>query len=225
VSSENVISHSRELDGKPDRSHLVNSNLAAFKLLSLRNQDAQNTILHRGLNLILIDANREAEGAGELADAAFRDPVLAGRSLLLLLLLGLRNLLGGFRAWGSWLVGIVFDSCFVGVGLACVSDGTRDGGTFDVAGGAGAALIVAFCAAADVEGLRVDELNLDVLLGDSWKLAVELVSGFNFLDVELGLEGLQRAGVVATTSAVVVEFIEEAEEGCEGGFGAEGGER
>jgi len=71
--------------------------------------------------------------------------------------------------------------------------------------------------------LRVDKLDLDVLLVDAWELAVEFVGGFDFLDVELGLEGLQ-SGAVATTSVVAVEFIEEAEEGCEGWLLDQGGE-
>jgi len=79
--------------------------------------------------------------------------------------------------------------------------------------------------AADTEGLRVDELDLDVLLVDSWKLAVELVGGFDFLDVELGLEGLQGGAAGAPTSVVAVEFVEEAEERRERGLGGhQGGE-
>jgi len=91
-------------------SRLVDSDLAALVLLGLGDQDAENAVLHRGLDVVLVDASREAESAGELANAALRDPVLGCRLLWFLLLLGDLRV---FSWWCSGLSGIVFDSGFV----------------------------------------------------------------------------------------------------------------
>jgi len=199
---------------------VVDGDLAALMLLSLRNKDAENAVLHRGLDLILVDASREAEGAGELADAALRDPVLRSRLLGFLLLLGDLRVFGG---WCSGLSGIVLDSCLVG-GCLALSDGASCGGSFDVARGTSSAFIGALGATADVDGLLVDELDLDVLLVNAREFAVEFVGVLELLDIEFGLEGLQSIGAATAGSGVVVEVIQEAEEGCEGGFRNEGGQ-
>lgn len=95
-----------------------------------------------------------------------------------------------------------------------------------MAGGTGAALVGALDVAADAEGLWVDELDVNVFLLDAGEFAVEFVAGFYFFDVEFGLEGFEGGGRSVSAAAVVrVEFVEEAEEWSEGGFGDEGGER
>jgi len=129
--------------------------------------------------------------------------------------------LGVFGRWCSGLSGIVLDSSFVG-GFLALSDCASCGGRFDVAGRRGAAFVGAFDATADADGLLVDELDLDVLLVNAGKFTVEFIGVLDFLDIELGLEGLQRVVAATAGARVVVEVIEEAEEGCEGGFRNEG---
>lgn len=202
------------------KSRSVDGDLAGLGLLGLWNNDAEDAVLHRGLDIVLVDARREAEGAGELANAALGDPVLGSRLLRFLLLL---DDLRVFGRWCSGLSGIVLDSSLVG-GFVALSDCAGCGGRFDVAGRRSATFVGAFDATADADGLLVDELDLDVLLVNAGEFAVEFIGVFDFLDIELGLEGLQ--GVVAATAGarVVVEVIEEAEEGCEGRFRNEWGQ-
>jgi hypothetical protein len=45
-------------------------------LLGLRDDDADDTILHSGLNMVLIDADIEAERLGKLTNPSLRNPVL-----------------------------------------------------------------------------------------------------------------------------------------------------
>jgi len=92
-----------------------------------------------------------------------------------------------------------------------------------VASRTSATFVGALGAAADVDGLLVNELDLNVLLVNAGQFAVEFVGVFDFLDIELGLEGLQSIGGTTVGARVGVEVIEEAEEGCEGGFRDKGG--
>ena len=103
------------------------------------------------------------------------------------------------------------------------------GSVFEKAGGRRAGSESTLCAAADVEGLGVCELDIDVVLVDTGELAVEFVGVAQLLDVKLGVEALHDAAagmvmviVVATFAGggafvVGVEVVEEAEERVEGG--------
>jgi len=201
----------------------VDGDLAARLLLSLRNDDRKNAILHGSMNSILVDTNREGERSREFANAALRNPEL---SLGLLRLLGF--LLGYF---GGGLLGsgfLIFDIGLVILVLTVLTslgDGTRGGWTFDEASGRGTGLIRALGATLDGDGVVIAELDLDVLLLDTGEFAVQLIVVLDLLDVELGVEGLHLAAVTTATSValrVLVEVLEKLEEWVEGGVG--GGE-
>lgn len=55
---------------------LRDGDLAGLVLLSLGDHNREDAVLHGSGDGILVDADREGEGAGELADGALRDPVL-----------------------------------------------------------------------------------------------------------------------------------------------------
>jgi len=192
-------------------------------LLSLRNDNAKNAVLHRSLDSILINANREAEAALEFADGAFRNPV-SGLRLLGLVVGGLGLGVSDLGAGGT-LFTCVFDGGFVGfvVMLTAFSDGASGSGSLDISGGRSTRGVGALSATFDGQGLGVAELDLNVLLLDTGKFAVELVGVLEFLDIELGGEGLQESTVVVAAigscrvAAVVLEVIEQAEERSEGG--------
>jgi len=61
-------------------------------LLRLGDNDAKDTVLHASADSILVDANREGEGAVEFANAALADPVLDFRLFFLGLLLSFGDL-------------------------------------------------------------------------------------------------------------------------------------
>jgi hypothetical protein len=151
-------------------------------LLSLGNNDSENAVLHGSLDIILVNANRESEVARELPNAALREPVLDFRLLwlshgnILVLSFGDLGRCSSILVLDSGLVGVVFDSasCFLG-SVNCSMRSTRLVGALDVA--------------LDREGLGVDELDLDVLLFDAWKFAVEFVNIGQLADVEFGVEG------------------------------------
>lgn len=198
--------------------HLGDGDLAALKFLGFGDHNAEDSILHRSVDLVLVDANRETEGATELADAALRNPVFGSR------LLG--SVLGGgdFSASLIFTFGgaiFVFDGRLMGlfsIGLAAFGDSTCSCGTFDKAGVGSARGIGAFRAAADCQGLSVGELDLDIFLLDTREFAVEFIGIFNLLDIELGVECLQGAAPVVmgiAVAAVLIEVVEKAEERSE----------
>ena len=187
---------------------LLDVDLARFRCLGLRNNNAKNAVLQAGLDEILIDTLWEAEAAMEFTDRALGDPGLVfwlfGR--LGDVFLALR---GGDFGCGLFL-GFVFDGwSFVG------------GGTFDPAlrhrcsfkwfAGFEARLGTAF----DYEGVRVGELDFDVLLVDARKFTVKLIAVAMLVHVELGGEGPD--GGMTTNWAVKVgqALVEHAEERCE----------
>lgn len=119
----------------------------------------------------------------ELADGPLRDPVLEFGPLALLrylLVVGagsdLRGL-GGLFILDAGLVGVLVGFGDAALALVVVAP-------------------VAFTldAAFDDDGVRVDELDGDVLLVDARQLALEFVGVFDFADVELGLEGADGGG-------------------------------
>ena len=66
-----------------------------------------------------------------------------------------------------------------------------------------AGVVLALGAAFDDEGLRVGELDADVLLVDAWQLAVQEVILLLLADVELGCESAQDLRVLAARVAGV----------------------
>lgn len=177
----------------------------------------------------------------ELANRALGDPVAGLRALLLgwrLALLGLGDLGvglsllggvgGGLGGWVGAAHGLVFvlgGRLVVGLGstvrgglLAGFGDLGWLGLTFDGSGGRCAALGVALGAALDGQGLRIGELDVDVLLVDAGEFAVQLVRILTLLDVKAGLEGadsLVEGGTEAAAHGVVGVVVEKAEERCE----------
>lgn len=94
-------------------------------LLSLRDNDAKNAILHASLDRILVNTAREAEGSRKLSNAALRNPVF---SLWLLLLLGLL-IRGSHRGLGLVFIGflLVLDGSFVAALLLLLLTSLSDG--------------------------------------------------------------------------------------------------
>lgn len=210
---------------------LVDSNAAGLMLLRLGNRDVQDTVVEAGRDSILVDTAREAESAGELANGALRDPeLLLGLLVLVLVLLGVLIVLLGNSALLLGLVlgmllGIILDRDLVGlvVMLAALGNSAARLGitVLKVAGRRSAGLVAALDVAGDDDGLRVGELNVDILAIDAWQLAVQLVRVLRLADVELWVEGagadtptLAAVGVRGTLdfAAIVVEVVEETEE-------------
>lgn len=186
---------------------LVDGDLASLILLGLWNDDREDAILHGSLNVVAIDTDRESKRSREFAHAALTDPVL-------LLRLG-RLLLGdlgvfGRSLWSGSVGGIfIFDGGVVirwSLGLFIGS-------------------VSALSTATDDQSLRVCELDVDVFLIDTWKLALQLVCLANLLDVELGSEALHNVAATVVmvligcggASIVGVKVVEETEEWVEGG--------
>lgn len=104
--------------------------------------------------------------------------------------------------------------------LASLSDGAAHRSVLDEASWGSAGGVGALRSAANDHGLRVGELDVNVLLVDARELAVELVGVVGLADIELGLP----AGDVGSATAlaltrVVVKVVKEAEEGSEGSVG------
>lgn len=208
------------------KGNLLNGDFAAFLLLSLWNDNAKNTILHASLDLILVDADREAERSGEFTNAALGDPVLVFRFLRILLLGGFGEFTTGFgTGWNCcififdlWLVNFVF----VFAGLSTIGDSARFGCIFNETSWWSSGSVGALSAATDVEGLLVDKFNLNILLLDAREFAVKFINLTGLLDVELRSETLHNIAaavlrVAVATAAVLVEVVEKTEEGVEGG--------
>lgn len=198
---------------------LGDGDLARLGLLVLRNDNAEQTVLHGGCDIVLVDASWERERARELSNTALRDPELRFRFLGAS---GL-GLLGNFG--GSAFCTFVLDGSLVGLVTIGTLDGTSSWSTFDEASGRGTGLIRALGATLDGDGVVIAELDLDVLLLDTGEFAVQLIVVLDLLDVELGVEGLHLAAVTTATSValrVLVEVLEKLEEWVEGGVG--GGE-
>jgi hypothetical protein len=190
-------------------------------LLGLGHNDTEDTVLKAGRDGILVDACGKVEAARELANAALSKPVLGLVGWLLGLLVLLDDLLEA-RLVGLRL-GLVFDCGLVaGAVLAlALSDGSSGGVTLDGTAGWCAGSVGALDLAANEHGLRLCELDLNVLLVYARELAVELVGFTGLADIKLGLPVLKTgAATLASSSAltgVVVEVIEKAEERVEGG--------
>lgn len=215
-------------------------------LPSLGDDNAQDTILEAGRDVLVLDAGGEVEGAGELADAALGEPVLGVVDrLLLLLLLLLGNFVVGLVvavALGA-LVGDVLPAGLAGLGLLLIldggllrgapgrlgrrllalGDGAAHSGVLEGGGGGVADVVGSLGPSPDDHGLGLGELDADILLAHAGQLAVELVGVSRLADVELGSPGGDRGAAGALVrlalAGVVVKVVEETEERGEGGVG------
>lgn len=195
---------------------LVNSNAPALLLLSLRNSNAQDSILEIRSHSLLVDGSRKAEGPGELAHGALANPELLLGFLFLLLRVSLGDL-------GSLLLGLlgvlVLDGGLVRT-VAIFAVGDRGGGAaaLDEAGWWCAGSVGALGAARDDDGLGLGELDGDVVFLGAGNLSVEFVAGLGLLHVETRGEcgELSRAAAVRLASGrdlvlVAVEVVEQPE--------------
>ena len=205
---------------------LVDGDLASLVFLRLGNHNSEDSVLHGSLDVVGIDADWEGKRTRELANAAFTDPVLLLRLGRLLLPLGDFGVLGrSFRSVGVDGV-FVFDGGVMirwSFGLA-IGDRASGLGRFDETCWWSTRSVGALGAATNHQSLRIGELDFDVLLIDTWKLAVQLVCLPKLLDVELGSEILHVAATLVMVviahggaSIVGVKVVKETEERVEGG--------
>jgi hypothetical protein len=139
--------------------------LAARGLLGLRDPGAENTVLHIGLDAILIDWLSEIEGARKLASAAFGDQELDLILILLVLLILIPSIeLSTGLAGCAPILG-----CALLLLFATLSDGAS--GTLTPTNVAWEC-VGSFDTAPNGEGLGVGELDLNILLIDTRKLTV-----------------------------------------------------
>jgi hypothetical protein len=191
--------------------NLLNGDLLASLLLGLGDQDRQDAVLHGSMNSVLINTDGEAEGAGELANATLRDPVF-----LLMLLVGgggLGVLLGNLGGGGFGI--FVLDGSL----MSLLGDGTFSSGCLDETSGTSAGFVFALSTALDRKSIGVGEFDLDVLLVDAGKLAMEFVSVLDLSEIKLWGEGFQMSasGGAVNIAGVLVELIEHTEERVERG--------
>lgn len=204
-------------DEKRSKLVLVDGNAARFMLLGLGDIDAQDTILEACGDGFLLNSRREVEAPGELANAAFGQPVLGrvsglGGS-------GSSHILGRCASFLGLVLLLVGHSSLVRVALGFF---TLSGGSDRFAIGNGTSgrcsgSVGALDLAADRHGLRVGELDVDILLGNSRKLAMELVSVFDLADIKLGLPRwkmslLGGAGLRAVLARIGVKVVEKTEQ-------------
>lgn len=188
---------------------LLNRDLDAAALsLLLWNEDTEETVLHGSFDSVVVDWLTEGEDTREGADTALRNPVLGGRLWWLLdLLLALAALLnsctGGFLR-------LILDGRLVTLNLLCLSTV----GWFLTRG------VLSLDLAANVQGLGVSELDLDIFLFNAGELAVEFVAGLDLANIELGIEGASKAGALGALTTITVlvgvEVVKKTEERVEG---------
>jgi len=149
----------------------------------LGNHDTQNPILEVGLDSILVHAGGEAESTMELPHRAFGDPILG--PILLLTFAVVRSLAGlsSFPRSTGTFGPFIFNASFV---ASMIRHFARDATAcrLGVVGG-----IFTFDATLDDEGVRVGELDVDVLLFEAGELALEFVGVLMLADIEFGMEG------------------------------------
>lgn len=204
---------------------LVHIDTARLTLLSFGDVNAENAILHLGADVVLIDAGWEVEAAGELADAAFGEPVLGVVLGLVVLLLLFDLTRGRDLGLGSSLgstFGFIFDCGVMALTLGFFSfgDGTAYMSVLNMAGRRCPGRVVALDFAANEHGLRLGELNVNVFLDHSGQLAVEFVGVSDLADIKLGLpvqETCPTAIGLCILARVGVKVVEKTEEGSEGG--------
>lgn len=166
---------------------------------SLGRYDAENPVLERSLDIILVDARREAERAVEFAVGAFSHPISG--FIALLRLSDLAGASGGRDLTVPAILLFVLDRDFLRLGLVA----------------AGAVRGLAVDAAAHDQGVRVGEFNVDVFAVEAGQFAVQLVRALDFAHVEFGLEAAH--GVAAGVGSVGVVIVQKTEDGRELGGG------
>jgi hypothetical protein len=204
----------RKSDPIQARQSLVDGDAARLELLRLGNHNRQDAVFQTGRDGVLVDAGGKVKGAREVSEATLREPVL-----------GLVGVCGGLLLFGLLLDGAI---CRV-LGALVLDCGLERGSAATLLNGCGTRLrgagsVVALGSAADRQGLRLGELDLEVLLGKTGKLSVQLIGIGGFADVKPRLpvgdvraaaRGVVGAGVFSTR--VLVKVLEETEEGAEGG--------
>lgn len=189
-------------------------------LLGLGHDDSQDAVVERSLDVVVVDAAREGEGAREVADAALVDPILVlgllglGSIVLVLGLSGLGDrgvllatlLLLVFHGGLELLVGVCLGGVIV---VRLVGDGAAHGvaGVPEKTGGRVALGMGALDVAADDDRLRVAEVDLHVLLVDTGELPMELVVGLRLLHVEARSEGRDLAATLAGLGLAIAAVV------------------
>jgi len=100
--------------------------------------------------------------------------------------------------------------------LAAFGDGTTRLGCLDGSRWWCARGVLPLNMASNGQGLRVRELDVDVLLLQAGKLTVELIGVRRFLHIELWLEASECRLLWADRAVVGIEVVEETEERGEG---------
>lgn len=207
-------------------SRLLDVNAARLVLLGLGNNNAQDTILELGRDVVLVDTSGEVETARELAEGALGEPVLGLITRLLLDLLGLL-VVGNFGALVSLGLGLILNLGVVRVLVLVVTLALANSalglGALDEASGRSAGSVCALSLAADGHGLRLSEFNVDVFLGHARELSMKLVGLASLANIELGLPVGEAAStgttVLLSLTRVAIEVVEETEEGSKGSIG------
>jgi len=209
--------------------HLLNVDALALRSSSLRDDNAEDAVLETGLHRVLVDTGRESEGTREAAAGHLANPVARLRLLwLLLLLLGHFGGLA-FGALGCvWVgaghLGLVLDSRLVVVLAFAFGDLALLSLAFDEASWRLAFFVDVMGLTLDGQGLWVGELDVDVLLLDARKLAMQLIGILVLRNVEFWLERAKATGEGRWTKAtgasggadrMVGVFVEESEHGSE----------
>lgn len=167
--------------------HLLDGNLPGPSVDDLlRYNNGQNAVFEAGLDVVLIDGSRELEGAVELADRPLTHPeaVFLVVALADLLVPGLDHL---------------------GTLLLLVIRGLLGG----LLGSAG--VVFALAAALDHECVIVGELDLNVLVGNAWKLAIQKVGIVGFANIKAGRKGAHRGSLISGRPVEIV-VVQKAEE-------------
>lgn len=171
--------------------HLLDSDLLGASVDDLlRHHDGQNAVLEASLDVVLVDGSRELEGAVELADRALAHPVAV---LLVVVLADL--LVAGLDHLGTLLLLL-----FVVRGRGLL------GGVLGSAG-----VVFALDAALDHESFVVGEFNVNVLLGDAGKFAVQKVGVVGLANIKAGCKRAHR-GSLASGRPVDIVVVQKAEE-------------
>jgi len=196
-------------------------------LLGLGDGDAKDTILEASAHSVLVDSGREIEGARELAERSLGEPILG---VVDWLLLGL--LLKSFLLWvlklgdlRSRLVSdrfiLFLDGSLMAAGLALLAvlgDGAAHRSVLDELAVGRGGVVGALRLAANEQGLGLGELDMNILLSNAGKLAVEFVEVSRLADIKLWLPSGYSSSSLSL-ARVVVKVVEKTEERSEGGVG------
>jgi len=205
---------------------LLNVDASRLVLLGLGNNNAQDTIVELGRNVVLINSSGEVEASRELAEAALCEPVLGLISRLLLnviVLLLVGDLSAGLVGLGLLLI-LDGSVVVVLVLLAALGDSALGFVALDEASGRSASSVGALSLAADEHGLRLGELDVNIRLLHAGEFTVEFVGLSGLADIELGLPVAEAAAasaisVLSALARVAVEVVKKTEERGEGSVG------